>query len=42
MSQWKIISRKSVFKAKLFEVREIIFKNKNGQEKVHHVAKEIP
>jgi 8-oxo-dGTP pyrophosphatase MutT (NUDIX family) len=38
MSQWKIISRKSVFKAKLFEVREIIFKNKNGQEKVHHVA----
>jgi len=38
MSQWKIISQKSVFKAKLFEVKEIIFKNKSGQEKIHHIA----
>jgi len=38
MSQWKIISQKSVFKAKLFEVKEIIFKNKSGGEKTHHIA----
>jgi 8-oxo-dGTP pyrophosphatase MutT (NUDIX family) len=38
MSQWKIFSQQSIFKAKLFEVKEIIFKNKSGQEKVHHVA----
>ena len=38
MSQWKIISQKSVFKAKLFNVREIVFKNKRGTEKSHHVA----
>jgi 8-oxo-dGTP pyrophosphatase MutT (NUDIX family) len=38
MSQWKIISQKSIFKAKLFEVKEILFKNKSGQEKIHHIA----
>lgn len=38
MSQWKIISQKSVFKAKLFNVKEIVFKDKRGKEKIHHVA----
>lgn len=38
MSQWKIVSRKSVFKAKLFDVKEIVFKNKSGREKIHHIA----
>lgn len=38
MSQWKIVSQKSVFKAKLFDVKEIVFKNSNGKEKTHHIA----
>lgn len=38
MSQWKIVSRKRVFKAKLFDVREVVFKNKKGEEKIHHIA----
>lgn len=38
MSQWNIVSQKTVFKAKLFDVREIVFKNKNGKEKIHHLA----
>lgn len=38
MSQWKIVSQKPVFKAKLFDVKEIVFKNKEGKEKIHHIA----
>lgn len=38
MSQWKIVSQKSVFKAKLFDVKKIVFKNKSGREKIHHIA----
>jgi len=38
MSQWKIISQKPVFKAKLFDVKKIVFKNKSGKEKIHHIA----
>lgn len=38
MNQWKLVSQKTVFKAKLFDVKEIIFKNKNGKEKIHHIA----
>jgi len=38
MSQWKIISQKTVFKAKLFDVKEIVFRNKGGKEKIHHIA----
>lgn len=38
MSQWKIVSQKSVFKAKLFDVKKIVFKNKKGKEKIHHIA----
>lgn len=38
MSQWKIVSQKSVFKAKLFDVKEIVFKNSSGKEKTHHIA----
>jgi 8-oxo-dGTP pyrophosphatase MutT (NUDIX family) len=38
MSQWKIVSQKSVFKAKLFNVKELIFKDKEGKEKIHHIA----
>lgn len=38
MSRWKIVSQKSVFKAKLFNVKEIAFETKNGKKKIHHIA----
>ena len=38
MNQWRAVSQKSVFKAKLFNVKEIVFRNKNGIEKIHHIA----
>lgn len=38
MTQWKISSQKSIFKAKLFDVQEVVFRNEKGEEKVHHVA----
>lgn len=38
MSQWKIISQKSVLKTELFDVKKIIFKNKSGKEKIHHIV----
>lgn len=38
MSRWKIVSRKPVFKAKLFNIKEIVFKNKSGKEKIHHIV----
>lgn len=38
MSQWKIISRKTIFKGELFKVKEIVFKNKKGEKKIHHIA----
>lgn len=38
MSRWKIVSQKPVFKAKLFNVREVVFKNQKGTQKSHHIA----
>ena len=38
MSQWKIVSQKSVFKTELFDVKEIVFRDKDGAEKIHHIA----
>jgi ADP-ribose pyrophosphatase len=38
MNQWKIVSQKPIFKAKLFDVKRIIFKNKSGKEKIHHIV----
>ncbi len=38
MSQWKIVSQKPVFRAELFNVKKIIFENKRGTKKIHHVA----
>lgn len=42
MSQWKIVSQKSVFKAQLFDVKEVVFKDKAGAEKIHHIAQRDP
>lgn len=42
MSQWKIISQKPVFKAKLFNVKEIVAESKTGKRKIHHIAERIP
>lgn len=38
MSQWKIVSQKPVFKAELFNVREVVFKDKKGKRKTHHIV----
>jgi len=38
MNQWKVISQKSVFKAELFDVNEIVLKNNEEREKIHHIA----
>ncbi|MDO8582969.1 MAG: NUDIX hydrolase [bacterium] len=38
MSQWKLVSQKSVLRAKLFNVKEIVFENQKGKQKIHHVA----
>ncbi len=42
MSRWKIISQKSVFKAELFNVKEVVFGTKDGKRKIHHVAERVP
>lgn len=42
MNRWKIISRKSILEAKLFEVKQIDFENKSGDKKVHHIAERVP
>ena len=38
MSRWKFISQKSIFRAKLFDVKQIDFESKTGKRKIHHVA----
>lgn len=38
MSRWKLVSQKSIFRAKLFDVKQIEFENKNGKKKIHHVV----
>lgn len=42
MSRWKIISQKFVFKAKLFDVKEIELENEAGKKKIHHQAERVP
>jgi len=42
MSRWKLVTQKSVFRAKLFNVKEVIFKNKAGREKYHHIVDKAP
>lgn len=42
MNQWKIVSQKSIFDADLFDVKEIKFKNKEGEEKIHHIVERTP
>ena len=37
MSQWKFVSQKKVFKAELFNVKEVVFKDKKGKRKIHHI-----
>jgi ADP-ribose pyrophosphatase len=42
MSQWKIVSQKSVFKAELFDVNEITLEDDGGKKKIHHEAERAP
>lgn len=38
MSQWKIVSQKTILKADLFKVKEIELKNSAGKSKIHRIA----
>jgi ADP-ribose pyrophosphatase len=42
MSHWKIISKKRILKAELFDVKEITLKNDNGKTVIHHEAERAP
>jgi 8-oxo-dGTP pyrophosphatase MutT (NUDIX family) len=42
MSQWKIVSQKPIFKAKLFCVKEIKLENDAGGKAIHYQAERIP
>jgi len=42
MSQWKINSKKTVFKAELFDVKEISLKSAAGKIKIHHEIDRAP
>ena len=42
MSQWKINSKKTVFKAELFDVKEISLENGAGKIKIHHEVERTP
>jgi len=42
MSQWKIVSQKSILKTDLFDVKKIDFETKTGKKKVHYIAERIP
>lgn len=42
MNEYKIISQKKVYSAKLFEVREVEIKLPNGTKRIHHVAERVP
>ncbi|MBI2614018.1 MAG: NUDIX hydrolase [Candidatus Levybacteria bacterium] len=42
MSRWKVISQRTIFKAKLFNLKEIEFETKNKKKKIHHQAERVP
>ena len=42
MSQWKIVSQKSILTTELFDVRKIDFENNNGKKKIHYEAERTP
>ena len=42
MSRWKIVSQKTILRAKLFDVKQIEFETKTGRKKIHHQADRVP
>ncbi len=42
MTQWKIISQKSILRAEFFSVKEIEFESNTGKRKIHHEAERTP
>ncbi len=42
MKKWKILSQKKVYKAKLFEVKELKIKLPSGATRIHQVAERRP
>ncbi len=42
MSRWKLVSQKTILRAKLFDVKQINFETKTGRKKIHHIAERAP
>lgn len=42
MNKWKILSQKTVLKAKLFNVKELKIEFANGRQRIHHIAERKP
>lgn len=42
MSQWRVISQKTILKAELFDVKEIVLEDDKGKKKIHHEAERTP
>ena len=42
MSRWKLVSQKTILRAKLFDVKKIDFETKTGKKKIHHIAERTP
>ena len=42
MSRWKVVSQKTILRAKLFNVKQIEFETKNKKKKIHYQAERVP
>lgn len=42
MTQWKLVSQKTILRAKLFDVKQINFETKTGKKKIHHITERAP
>ena len=42
MSRWKLVSQKTILRAKYFDVKKIDFETKTGKKKIHHLAERVP
>jgi 8-oxo-dGTP pyrophosphatase MutT (NUDIX family) len=42
MSQWKIVSQKTILRTELFDVKEINLEDSKGKRRIHHEAERVP
>lgn len=42
MSRWKLISQKTILRAKLFDVKQVNFETENGKKKIQYFAERVP